>query len=542
MKKHKIIYGCATLLACLTLVACGGGSKKGSGEDSSIKVTKTGFPVVDSKLKMTLMAPGSGKNWSKMEMMLDYAKKTNIDFSYTTPPLSDFATKLNLAFASGDIADVIFGAGSTYLTRSQEVDYGTQGILVPLEDLIPDYAPNLHKILEKRPEIKKSITAPDGHIYSLPMIADGDTGSWALSPLWYNGEWLDNLGVTELPKSVDDFYKLLVRFRDEDPNKNGKKDEIPLTEANLNNIKTWLMPAFGVFNSDNGIQVDDNGKVTYTKTTPEYKEFLTFMNKLYTEKLLDPEVYSQADEQKKAKGNANRLGLYPDWYSFFTSGKVQGKAVNDPMFQPLSKTGNDIVTPISQRIQTGAFAITKNNKSPKAALRWVDYFYTKEGFDYLNRGPEGALWDWQVNDKGEKVKVFTDRVKQQDPEEVRSEITPDYGIATPELQLSLPSIKENPNDPERTEFERFVKAETDSKMLPYGKVPFPVTYLTKAEQDAVNESAAEAKLYNEEMEAKFITGVEPLSNWDKYVETLNKMNIKAYTKVYQEVYDRWAKK
>lgn len=302
MKKHKIIYGCATLLACLTLAACGGGgSKNSSEEDKSIEVTKKGFPIVDKKLKMSLMAPGSGKNWSKMETLIDYAKKTNIDFSYTTPPLTDFPTKLNLAFASGDISDVIFGAGSQNLTRAQEVDYGSQGIIIPLEDLIPEYAPNLNKLLEERPDIRKSITAPDGHIYSLPMISDGDIASWPIGPLWYKGEWLKNLGVTELPKTIDDFYKLLVRFRDEDPNRNGKKDEIPLTEAKLEVIKTWLMPAFGIFNG--GIQVKD-GKVSYSLTSPEYKEFLTFMHKLYAEKLLDPEVYSQADEQKKAKGQS----------------------------------------------------------------------------------------------------------------------------------------------------------------------------------------------------------------------------------------------
>ena len=539
MKKHKIIYGCATLLACLTLAACGGGgSKNSSGEDKSIEVTKKGFPIVDKKLKMSLMAPGSGKNWSKIETLIDYAKKTNIDFSYTTPPLTDFPTKLNLAFASGDISDVIFGAGSQNLTRAQEVDYGSQGIIIPLEDLIPEYAPNLNKLLEERPDIRKSITAPDGHIYSLPMISDGDIASWPIGPLWYKGEWLKNLGVTELPKTIDDFYKLLVRFRDEDPNRNGKKDEIPLTEAKLEVIKTWLMPAFGIFNG--GIQVKD-GKVSYSLTSPEYKEFLTFMHKLYAEKLLDPEVYSQADEQKKAKGQSDRIGLFPDYYSFFTTGEVAKEAVKDPMFQPLSKTGEDIITPISPQIQTGAFAITKNNKSPKAALRWVDYFYTKEGFEFLNQGPAGALWEWQTNDKGEKVRVFTDRVKDQEPEEARSAISPDYGITTPGRNITLPSIKEKPNDPEKTPFERFVKSETDKKIKPYGKVPFPIAYLTKAEQDRVNESAAEAKLYNEEMEAKFITGVEPLSNWDKYIETLNKMNIKEYTKVYQEVYDRWAK-
>jgi len=41
------------------------------------------------------------------------------------------------------------------------------------------------------------------------------------------------------------------------------------------------------------------------------------------------------------------------------------------------------------------------------------------------------------------------------------------------------------------------------------------------------------------MEAKFITGVEPLSNWDNYVETVQKMNTEEYVEIYQQAYDRW---
>ncbi len=43
------------------------------------------------------------------------------------------------------------------------------------------------------------------------------------------------------------------------------------------------------------------------------------------------------------------------------------------------------------------------------------------------------------------------------------------------------------------------------------------------------------------MEAKFITGVEPLSNWGNYVETIEKMKIDEYIEIYQGAYDRWAK-
>src|SRR5699024_11240938 len=82
--------------------------------------------------------------------------------------------------------------------------------ILPLEDLIDEYAPNIKKLLEENPEIEKSITTTDGHIYALPQISEGHRSIWQ-SPIWYNGNWLDELGVDELPETTDEFYELLKR-------------------------------------------------------------------------------------------------------------------------------------------------------------------------------------------------------------------------------------------------------------------------------------------------------------------------------------------
>lgn len=59
--------------------------------------------------------------------------------------MSDFSTKLNLAFTSQDLSDIIYAAGTDNLTPANETTYGSQGQLLPLEKLIPKYAPNLEK-------------------------------------------------------------------------------------------------------------------------------------------------------------------------------------------------------------------------------------------------------------------------------------------------------------------------------------------------------------------------------------------------------------
>src|SRR5699024_2571443 len=244
MRKSIFSFLIAILLLGF-ITACSSDTDGNSTTDQTIKVNKEGFPIVDEKLEMTMMAPSIGEaEWEDMPLLQEYSEKTNIYFKYNTPPVDDFGTNLNLAFSSGDVADIIYGAGTDNLTPGMEVDYGSQGILLPLEDLIDEYAPNIKNLFEERPDIEKSITTVDGHIYSLPHVSLDHRARWAQGPIWYNGKWLDALGVDELPKTIDEFYDLLVRFRDEDPNGNGEADEIPLSSAGMDPIRPWLLGAF----------------------------------------------------------------------------------------------------------------------------------------------------------------------------------------------------------------------------------------------------------------------------------------------------------
>ncbi|WP_182200300.1 extracellular solute-binding protein [Paraliobacillus salinarum] len=529
MKRILLLF--IVFLSFGILVACSSDDEGGENDQAAdVEVNKEGYPIVDEKITLSMIAPGSGlAEWEDMPFLQEYSDRTNVYFNYNTPPVNDFQTNLNLAFASGDIEDVIFGAGSDNLTPAMEVDYGAQGILLPLEDLIDEYAPNFKKLLEERPDIEKSITAVDGHIYSLPMVSVEYSSSWKTGPLWYNGEWLDALNVEELPKTTDEFYDLLVRFRDEDPNGNGKADEIPLLDIQMDSSRPWLLAAFGI--KEWGIEEND-GKVRYAPIQPEYKEYLQYMNKLYEEKLLDPETFSQSSEQKKAKGQNNRIGVFPDWFSFFTTGDSQEEAMNDPMFHPITNDpGSEPVVPIKSGVTRGAFSLSSDNPNPEAAMRWVDYFYSQEGWEELNKGPEGYTWEW---DEEKETKLPLDPPEGfESSEEYRATITPDYAITTPTLRA--PKQYEEISD-----FDQFLTEETNNKIKPFGEVPYPLVYFTNDEQKEINTIEVDLKSYVEQMEAKFITGVKPMSDWDEYVETIEKMNVERYVELYQKAYDRWA--
>ena len=542
MLSNKFLTKGLVLSSALVLAACGNGNdddadtgSNDSNDDAvaqDVEVNVGEFPIVDEEITLSLMAPGTGMaEWEDMPTMQAYAEMTGINLEYTTPPMDDFGTRFNLTFASQDLPDIIFAPGSDVLTPALEVDYGQQGMLIPLNDLIEEYAPNLYQILEERPHVRQAITTPDGNIYALPRIDDGDTASWPIGPLWYNGSWLEALDE-DVPETLDEFYDLMVRFRDDDPNGNGVADEIPISNSGLTHPRVWFLGAFGMHSW--GVENVD-GEVVYNPMTDNAREYYSFFNKMYSEGLVDQELFSQSDEMKKAKGQENRIGLFQDWFSFFTTGETEQEAIKNPMFRPLKSDLNPEGTIAgSPQMVRGAFAITSENPHPEATMAWVDYMYTEEGTEFFDRGPAGYYWDWADEEGGEKV--MTER-GEEEGEEYRGEITPFYGITTPGLGVTLPPIGEEGE----SDFSKFIREETQEKVEPNSHIAFPLVYLTDEEIEEIQGVSGDLATYIEEEEAKFITGQLDVNDdevWNNYVSTLENMGVERYVEIYQAALDR----
>ena len=177
MKKSlRTISLCLVLAMIVVFSGCG---KKQEQTSSNVKVNETGMPIVNEKITLKVMGskgPLQGP-WDQLYVFEAMEKMTNIHLEFDTPPSQNYQEKKNIMFASGEYPDVFFGG---LLTSQDEVMYGEQGILVPLEGYIDTYAPNLKKIFEKYPDVKKSITTMDGHIYALPYVGDVN---WELTTL-----------------------------------------------------------------------------------------------------------------------------------------------------------------------------------------------------------------------------------------------------------------------------------------------------------------------------------------------------------------------
>ena len=190
---------------------------------------------------------------------------------------ADLTEKRNLVLASGEYPDIFIKAG---LGMSDLTKYGTQGLFVPLEDMIREQMPNLTAILDER-DAWDYMMSSDGNVYSLPEVS---TLGGANGTYWINKKWMDTLGLEE-PKSLDELYEVLRAFKTGDPNGNGEADEIPL--FCVSNYEQLLSYADFAYDAGTKTAVID-GVLTYIPTTDYYKDFLADIAALFAEGVLDP--------------------------------------------------------------------------------------------------------------------------------------------------------------------------------------------------------------------------------------------------------------
>ena len=140
--------------------------------------------------------------------------------------------KLSLVLASGDYPDIFFGLN---MSSNLELQYGVEDqMLLPLNDLIEEYAPNFKAAISEFENGMESLKAVDGNIYSLPVL---DVCQYAenAAKMWVNQEWLDQLDM-ETPTTTEEFYQMLKAFKENDMNGNGDPDdELPL----VGSINGW---------------------------------------------------------------------------------------------------------------------------------------------------------------------------------------------------------------------------------------------------------------------------------------------------------------
>lgn len=454
-----------------------------------------------------------------------------IDWDVVVPSQYDDIMRVRLA-AGSDLPDIV-QVPASYNNKGEVLTLANQGILIPLDDLIREHAPNLSKLIfEDMPELGEAFTAPDGHIYHIAQNFDGGN-KVEVKGLILRTDWLDALGL-EVPTTADDWYEVLKAFKEKDPNGNGVADEIAITAFGGLGEYGYLATAFGLAApATKYINVDGVAVNQYEE--PGFRDFLAFLNKLYTEGIMDPQ-YKTGDEAKldalfskdivgSSAHYATKLEL---WGSSAAMADNPGSkdAEYHMVLSPADADGN--IRIISRALTGFCYGITKDCENPELAIRWLDYIYaSEEGRDTMLYGLEGLTYELDAN--GNKV-WMDDIANNKDGLNIGSALR---AVGAFPAQFS-----------NRTEdFYRMMvsqqAAEEGAILKEYMIAPFPQVMGTEEEIDRIASLNADIETYENEMIEKFITGQVSLDTFDQFIETIKGMGGDDLTAIYQAQLDRY---
>ena len=511
-----------------------------SSKETVTEKTKDGKTIVTAFSAVTPMVTDYNNN----ELTKKIEKKLNIDIQFKTTPQDGADQKQKLLLSSGDYPVAFIGGNFSGI---DQLKYGKQGILLPLNDLIDKYAPNIKAAFDTMPWLKQAITMPDGKIYGLPGMMGCYHCTYPIK-MWINKDWLKAVNMP-MPKTPEDLAKVLEAFKTKDPNGNGKQDEIPLTgipnDQEMNPVN-FIMNAYTYTDHGNYFKVE-NGKISFVADTPQWKQGLEYMRDLYKKGLFDPKAFTQQLEgvqQEVNGGDVPQVGVFSGLWSGAAL-TIDDKATRWTHYEaipPLTgPDGRQETVYNGHQVYGSKFAIT--NKASKeqqiAAIKIADYIYSKEGAIDEMFGIKGKGWvEPKPGDLGANGKPALFRRGNVNPDEPSNILWDnDFTFLTEDMYNGQQS-SQDVNNVEG--YERYLYLQTKEKYD--GHHPAEILLNDVVDPDKASEiSQVKTDIVNyvQSSAVQFIMGKKNFtSDWDAYVKQIKTLGVDGYVQAYQETYDK----
>ena len=233
-----------------------------SGSEIAYPIVTDGSVTLDIWMPLHTIAAKFIETFADNESFQEVMKKTGIALTFTHPAANQEQEQFNLMVASGDLSDII--VSNRY--QGGEAQGVTDGLFVDLTELVPQHAPDYHRLFEDD-DFRKMSTDDQGRIVAFYAFKDpGIEVEWRRPIL--RKDWLDEFGL-DVPKTLDDYE---VYFQKVLEIKNVTPYMLPKT-----GVEAQLLGAFDV--GSNFFPKD--GKITHFYIEEGLREYLECMNAWY---------------------------------------------------------------------------------------------------------------------------------------------------------------------------------------------------------------------------------------------------------------------
>lgn len=425
---------------------------------------------------------------------LELEKRTNTDLTLMLLPGGELQQKLNTMAASNSLPDIV--------SYKDFYPYAAQGVMLDIGDLVDEFGPNLKANI---PEHLWEYTQYQGKTVAIPYY--NEDGKFVMA---VRQDWLDKLDLT-IPTNLDEVYDVAIAFATQDPDGNGEADSYAFGH--------WddFMPIYGAHGIIGGAAsgqqryyyVEDDQLFT-TIISPNYKEALAYLNRLWSDKAIDPDFMIMQTDQYRQKLATGKIGMMTQWWSL-----VPDVLYNRLGFAELNPGGSwSIVMPApegpggpfgnngmrSSGEYQGAVWLPTNAQNPEAAIKFLDFLITDEGYELTALGIKGEHYTSLTEPRTEAGQVGYDE----------RWLDSFNQIVGRRIDL-VSKIRDAAADDFQIEMNRYTEAALEYNLYIDALFGLPTT-------DAELDYDADLNAFEVENRIAFITGERSLDEYDKYVE------------------------
>jgi putative aldouronate transport system substrate-binding protein len=516
MKKRTVAAALSAVMLSSLVAGCtseskdtpaSGDTKKGEGAKKPITFSWLAYDRPEGKVR---------QDW---EIFKEIEAKTGVKVEFQVVSQEGLKEKKQIMIATNAVTDFI------QVDTLEGRQHGPDKVFLNLKDYM-DKAPNMKAFFDKYPEAKAIATGADGGIYTVPVI-EGDAEGKGFNFIWYTRkDIMDKYGL-KAPTTLEEFYQYLKTLKEKQP------DTYPL----INNAivgDTGLFTTFGrAFTGIHGFYNVDpaTDKYAFAPYHKGYKDSLIFLNKLFTEKLLDPEfsMITQAQwEERILKGKSLVTFFWKaDLETLMDKGRKAGTA--DYTLDAIPQFAADGIKNYQfSRSVVGATgrAISAKVKDKDRAVQFLDYLLSEEGSNYLSLGIEGKTYTKEngvpVYNKDFGASPFTTLRK-------------DWGVWYDMVTLD--------NAKSRAVWESGLseKSKAINKLYESVIIPAPKQIVKTSEELELEKSKLNnLNKYLEQKLTEFVSGKTPINDktWQEFIDQTKKLGADELLNMYNAAYTR----
>ena len=509
--KRLIALVLAVMMVLLLLSGCAAKSADKSGE--SAVTTTTGTTAAPEVPKTVTMMVASGPSWPFQEdwyILKKIKEKTGITLNVNAITDPKYVDKVTITLASGDVPDILF------LDLASANKFGQQGALVN----IFDYEKDMPNFLKWKDADKNNILpflTSDGKLYEFSQNEIGETNRQG----WLYREDIFKANNLQVPTNDVELYNVLKQLKQLYP------DTYPLTFRGGVSKIALMATSWGAGN--NGLAYPpyyyDGGSNSwnYAPVGPGYKNLVTYLNKLFKEKLIPPDIISLDTKTWQDRISGDQVFVTMDYLvriDFFNLPLKKVKSSFSLAYLPPIKGGElGSAKKANTAFNYAGNVITAKAKNLKNAIDLMDWMFSDEGKETLSWGAEGETYT-MVDGKRKMIDMadVTELRKKTGISTLGMYSRFDFGV---HVNLFSPELAFAANEDPKYDLEKTIPG-----------------VFTEAEQELVATKGAAIQKLTDEMIAKFVVGQRDLGEWDKFVQEVNDFGLNDMLGIYKASHER----